>query len=76
MSRGNRHKHSIFGNYILVDKKHSPANVSTATLTEIRDYNALWSKYTKDIASKWGTSGIPTEKGFAEWLAQITKEAK
>lgn len=66
-------RHSIFGDYILVNKKGSPADVSADVLSEVKDYNALWVQYAREVASTWGAS--PTEKGFAEWLNKITKEA-
>ena len=76
MSDYGRRRHSIFGDYILADKKHSSADVPDDVLAKIRDYNALWSRYAKDVVGKWGLASVPTEKGFAEWLNKKIEEAK
>jgi len=67
-------KYSIFGDYVLVNKNSSPVDIPDDILTELRDYNTLWSRYAKEISGKWGLGSIPTEKGFAEWLAKLTRE--
>ena len=61
-------KHSIFGDYILVDKKPPSAGELKDAHAEIVNYNALWGKYISVVVGKWGIGSLPTEKGFAEWL--------
>ena len=69
-------RHSIFGDYILVDKPHPRTNVPVGdVLADIRDYNALWGRYAKEVSGEYGS--ILTEKGFEKWLQnQMKKEAK
>ena len=65
-------RHSIFGDYILVDKKSPSADELSKAQVEIADYNALWRKYTNETSGKWGS--MLTKKGFAKWLQQQVEE--
>ena len=63
-------KHSIFGDYILVDKRHSlGSEAKDGLIVEIESYNILWRRYSSEI----GWSSIPTEEGFIKWLQKHNK---
>ena len=67
-------RHSVFGDYLIRDTKTMPANELKEAQIKISDYNALWIRYVNETSSRFGVGGIPTEKGFSEWLNRMIKE--